>query len=363
MRVPSPGVQQKERPDARQSISSILSHQLTIWPALAAVLGLILFVPTYLVYSEFYGYFGLEPDEVGLSYSTVLGRQAPWLLSAGALLLVAGIILVMSVTPAFAAHPFERTRTLRGRDPSPAARRVAVLSGLCVMLTVFGLVQYQLEWLPVGSSVPLRPSQADFFRARTSMVEVHPINPNPTSMPPPRLLYLGASGDVYLLYHPRARGMWRLSSSSYLLKSLDAEHIDISGISWDGLVTVVPWGRGDSEPGSEFKIAGLDYSRIEKDSSCRDRWEGGSMPFLGWSGLIQVFWGDDEVLLYDPSSYELLNAELIRAGVAGSLPSDNSDIRYAAPMAWSEIKAALEATRDDPSVPIPFCDAIARLFE
>jgi hypothetical protein len=92
-------IEQTDRTPSRESFWSRLGY----WPAVAALLGLVLYVPTYIAYEYFYGHLGISPDEVGLNYANVLSRETTWLVSS--ILVVSAALGALVLCLVAAAHP------------------------------------------------------------------------------------------------------------------------------------------------------------------------------------------------------------------------------------------------------------------
>jgi hypothetical protein len=228
--------------------------------AALTLIGLLFYGGALLAYSRFYGAFGVEPEEAGVSYTTALARVSPafvsWLftgfLLAGALFLV---LLLLSVIKD-CVH-WVRTK-IRGRPRADESLAEPTLKDLALVAVLVWLFE-QSGWKPtlkwsvvsmfalasvaflavatytspdlasqVKAGKSLRPS--DIFigtawsvfrnplRIRVEHVRVErkrPSQPFRSGM----FAYLGRSGDTVILYDPRRTETLRVPAANLILSN------------------------------------------------------------------------------------------------------------------------------------------------
>jgi hypothetical protein len=100
---------------------SVLRRSAEVFSFLA-VAGLLLYGTVWSCYNSFYGTFGLEPEDVGVTYARTISRAAVGFLT---LLLILGLVLFLLVNPLKSRKP--------GR-PSPAAARWLAFAVVCIFI-------------------------------------------------------------------------------------------------------------------------------------------------------------------------------------------------------------------------------------
>jgi hypothetical protein len=105
---------------------SVLRRSAEVFSFLA-VAGLLLYGTVWSCYNSFYGTFGLEPEDVGVTYARTISRAAVGFLT---LLLILGLVLFLLVNPLKSGEP--------GRRASAAAARWLAFAVVCIfILTVY----------------------------------------------------------------------------------------------------------------------------------------------------------------------------------------------------------------------------------
>jgi hypothetical protein len=236
--------------------------------AALTLMGLAFYAGTLLAYSQFYGYFGIEPEEAGVNYTTALARGGPaflsWLssivvLSIFAALIAWGIVALwrhLGVgTDAAAAAADESADQAVGADEAdketdgdwPELVTLVIRHPIAVTLGVLGVSGILFIYVAVADSTALaksvkdgkdvRPSvlfpelrlnlpRNDFWRnplrLRVENVSVSPAagqsrlpaDLRPKKKDHPRVFaYLGRSGDTIVLYDPRESKTLRIPAT------------------------------------------------------------------------------------------------------------------------------------------------------
>jgi hypothetical protein len=105
---------------------SVLRRSAEVFSFLA-VAGLLLYGTVWSCYNSFYGTFGLEPEDVGVTYARTISRAAVGFLT---LLLILGLVLFLLINPLKSGEA--------GRRASPAAARWLAFAIVCIfILTVY----------------------------------------------------------------------------------------------------------------------------------------------------------------------------------------------------------------------------------
>jgi hypothetical protein len=341
----------------RESFWSRLGH----WPAIAALLGLLLYLPTYIAYEYFYGSLGVSPDEVGLNYSTVLSREATWLLSS--ILILSAALGALYLCYVAAAHPVSVRRTLISAGlPAPsksAIRYSGLLVGLPLIAVLVQSTIYQVNSVPAKDAFDGMPIYADprsFFKGRADFVEVSWIRDAPPPGIPRRLLYLGQSAGTAVFWNATEQTPIRIPASSITITSIYAE----SRYSLDVLDNGELWLSPEEDFGdiSSWPLAVRYPARGERGCSTEKWTEAIQRVSPPSTRVIRVpsksplGAGPPALdLLYVPPDYRSLSVELVRAGA----PLDKRWLRDGmSHMTQVELlEAAQDAHKSGRKLPLP----------
>lgn len=341
-----------DHPLSRDSLWSRLGH----WPAIAALLGLILYVPTYIAYEYFYGNLGVSPDEVGLTYANVLSRESTWLISS--ILVLTAALGALSLCFIAAAQPHSVSRTLiSGGVPAPS-KSIIRYSGLLVGLPLIALlvqaVVFQVSSVPtwdIVEGMPIYATPGSFFKGRADLVEVSWISGPPPPGIPKRMLYLGQSGGVAVFWNAAEKAPIRLPTGSITLTSIYTEPGWYTLEVMDsGELSLSPWETAEDSEDINFWPLGVKRPTRRGSGCSNEEWkEAIERVSPAYTRVVRVpsrslfspgsFAYD---LLYLPPDYKSLSVELVRAGA----PLDEQGLRDGVShMAQEELLAAAHDAR------------------
>jgi hypothetical protein len=331
--------------------------------AVVAVLGLILYVPTYVAYEYFYTSLGVSPDEIGLGYATALSREITWLASYIVILCSVGALLVAAVW--LAVGPARLWGILRlPRRPAAPTRRVSALTAALATAIVLEIVVFQVQSVPtVNSGIPAAPSARSFFKARADLVQVAWIDKSPQAAAvPERMLYLGQSNGVAVFWDPRDEQSVRIPTGSIVIQSFARpRQYEMKQMNDDGTVTLRAAGVETSfdpeNPSSEdseveISLGGVRYPPEGAPARCQAAWTNAvhKVNINTWQDarVLTVFAGDFAYLFSLPN-YNLLNADLLRRG----LPPSRDTTSLPGPIRGEMVNAAREAASQEKVISQP----------
>jgi endonuclease YncB( thermonuclease family) len=347
-------------PEARPAAGGrglTLEGQLALWPPLITLLGVLVYTPTYAAYERFYAAFGVSPDEVGLTYATILSREITWFFSqlglVVAMLVVLPVCLLVTFDPAAVAA---RLRRGPGRPPPAWLRRTAALTALTLVLVGAGHAyeQYSITTpeLAVRQGATVRPAPGAFFQARVDAVAVSWVadRPAPGELPS-HLLHLGRGEGTSVFWDPAGQRTIRLPSEAVALTALpEGQPAKVLGVDGGDRLTVVVDGSPRPVALLGVKVPPPPAGR----HGCGEQPARGALTRLLPPGTRVRLIADGEQLDQEPSrmyvyrlpDHALVNERLLRLGlVAGDLrPPDLAPQRRLA--AAPELAAAERAARN-----------------
>lgn len=300
-------------PPARESLVSSFGH----WPAVAAFVGLALYVPCYIAYEYFYASLGVTTDEVGLNYLSVLSRQTMWLVSS--LPLVVGVAVTLVACAVTARRPYVTREALRSRNvvdvDDGELRRLSGLVATAVVLVVVRLVAYQVESVPVSETwngAPTYPTTDSFFKARVDLVEVTWIEQTPAGVAR-RMLYLGQANGTAVFWDPVRQTSVRLPTGAVVLTTI-ASYPEIYRARVTDDATIMLAERWSGEGWFAVTVSGV--SEAAAVPGCDTAaWVAAVRGVLPEESKVLLSPGNGDPHLYRLPGYTDVSVELAAAGV------------------------------------------------
>jgi amino acid transporter len=194
-------------------------------PAVALVSGLLLYAYLSLCYHLFYGRLGVDPNDVGLSYTGTLARSAGFV-TATLVAIVGAVSLVRE-----ARREDAEGKTRRERWFPPVGCTVVIACGMVLYL---GLILPPLgAWMAGNAVMAGRPVSPTVAADPVLPLPILAIHADPATVEPAgkstdspsierlhgrRLLYLGQSGGIVVLYDATADRAVYVPASSIVLQ-------------------------------------------------------------------------------------------------------------------------------------------------
>jgi hypothetical protein len=186
-------------------------------PAAFAAAGLLLYGILYMVYANFYGSFGLLPEEVGLGYANVFVR------SLGLLIVIASCVLMLRL--AFVMYIFRSNQHGGSRPRRIITALLRSISFLLPLLFVvvwlvssLGTTDRYAAYLRLGQNLyPVRLGPLTMLDISASPVQLiwgNDATPQQKRLMIDHLLYLGRNESTVVVYDYSTQSVLRLPSGS-----------------------------------------------------------------------------------------------------------------------------------------------------
>jgi hypothetical protein len=305
-------------PDGRAA--SPLSNFLGHLPAIVAALGLVLYVPTYLAYEDFYGALGVAPDEVGLGYATILSREITWLVYASLTIVAFVALIVFCAILAFRPALLERRWPQHTLTASGPLRRAAALLAVTALAIALSITGYQLLSVPtISGGSPVRPDSDSFFKARATVAEITWIDKAPPGgTVPNRMLFLGQANGVAVFWDPVSERAVRLPSGSIAVTPISDQLVHFAETREDGRILVNPDDSGQTV--FPLKLAGIADPQRDDEPGCSSAaWNTAVWKVVSGRSFVATRMTSTEgAYLFRLPDYVLINAELLKRGAKAS---------------------------------------------